>query len=282
MDSNIKKIEVFAAAARAGSITSAARELGLAQSTASRAVSSLEDGWGFRLFDRHGPELRTTPEGRRLLPDARAVCEAFAQLERHVSAVRELDDGVLGIAAPTSVVAMRLPGPLRHFVADHPHMEINISECTYGEAERQLLDGTVELAFIPKESVGEGFVSSLYDKDEIVVVAPRGHFSPELAAVPIESLLDERFIADTETAPLLQRELTDLRIHCETSDITAILAMVEAGLGVSLLPSLALERTGFDVDVRPLAQPAHRSLYLVRRPEAELSLAARAFLSYLR
>ncbi len=281
MDSNVKKIEVFAAAARTGSITSAARELGLAQSTASRAVSSLEEDWGVRLFDRRGPELRATPEAKRLLTDARAVCEAFGQLERHVAAVRDLDDGVLSIAAPTSVVAMRLPDPLRWFVADHPHVEINILECTYGEAERQLLDGTVDLAFIPKESVGEGFVSALYDKDEIVVVAPRGHFADGLVAVPVESLLDERFIADTETAPLLQRELTDLRVHCETSDITAILAMVEAGLGVSLLPSLALERTGFDIEVRRLEQPAHRTLYLVRRPEAELTRAARAFLAYL-
>ncbi len=281
MDSNVKKIEVFAAAARTGSITSAARELGLAQSTASRAVSSLEEDWGVRLFDRRGPELRATPEAKRLLPDARAVCEAFGQLERHVAAVRDLDDGVLSIAAPTSVVAMRLPDPLRRFVADRPHVEINILECTYGEAERQLLDGTVDLAFIPKESVGEGYVSALYDKDEIVVVAPRGHFADELSAVPVESLLDERFIADTETAPLLQRELTDLRVHCETSDITAILAMVEAGLGVSLLPSLALERTGFDIEVRRLEQPAHRTLYLVRRPEAELTRAARAFLAYL-
>lgn len=281
MDSNVKKIEVFAAAARTGSITSAARELGLAQSTASRAVSSLEEDWGVRLFDRRGPELRATPEAKRLLPDAWAVCEAFGRLERHVAAVRDLDDGVLSIAAPTSVVAMRLPDPLRRFVADHPHVEINILECTYGEAERQLLDGTADLAFIPKESVGEGFVSALYDKDEIVVVAPRGHFADGLVAVPVESLLDERFIADTETAPLLQRELTDLRVHCETSDITAILAMVEAGLGVSLLPSLALERTGFDIEVRRLEQPAHRTLYLVRRPEAELSRAARAFLAYL-
>ena len=281
MDTNIRKIEAFVAAARAGSITSAARELGLAQSTASRAVSSLEDDWGVRLFDRCGPELRITAEGRRLLSDAEGVCDAYGRLGRHVAGLRALDDGSLGIAAPTSIVAMRLPGPLGRFAADHPGVDVNIVECTYGEAERHLFDGTVDLAFIPNAPTGEEFVSTLYDKDEIVVVAPRGHFSPEPAAVSIESLLNERFIADTETAPLLQRELTNLRIHCETSDITAILAMVEAGLGVSLLPGLALERTGFDVDVRPLAQPAHRSLYLVRRPEAELSLAARAFLSYL-
>ena len=97
----------------------------------------------------------------------------------------------------------------------------------------------------------------------------------------MNDLINERFIADTETAPLLQRELTKLQIHCETSDITAILAMVEAGLGVSLLPSLALERAGFDLDVRHLEHPAFRSIYLVRRRTVDLSIAARAFLEYL-
>ena len=57
--------------------------------------------------------------------------------------------------------------------------------------------------------------------------------------------------------------------------------MVEAGLGVSLLPSLALERTNYDIEVRHLSHPASRVLYLVRRRTTEMSLAAQAFLDYL-
>ena len=281
MDSSVQKVRAFEAAARLGSMSRAAEELGVAQSTLSRSVASLEQSWGVRLFDRRGPMLSLTRDGERLLPDARALCEASAALCRRVSRMSALEDGCVSMAAPSSVVAMRLPGPLGRFSADHPGVEVNINECTYGEAERLLLGGAVELAFIPNRLEDQGFISSVYDKDEIVVVAPRGHFSAREGAVALDDLLDERFIADTETAPLLQRELTNLRIHCETSDITAILAMVEAGLGVSLLPSLALERTGFDLDVRHLEQPAYRTLSLVRRRTADLSLAARAFLEYL-
>ena len=90
-----------------------------------------------------------------------------------------------------------------------------------------------------------------------------------------------RFIADTETAPLVQRKLQGPCIRCQTSNIAAILAMVEAGLGVSLLPSLAIERADYDVDVRHLANPAYRTLYLVRRRLTDMGLAARAFLDYL-
>lgn len=281
MDSSVQKVRAFEAAARLGSMSRAAEELGVAQSTLSRSVASLEQSWGVRLFDRHGPMLSLTRDGERLLPDARVLCEASAALCRRVSRMSALEDGCVSMAAPSSVVAMRLPGPLGRFSADHPGVEVNINECTYGEAERLLLGGAVELAFIPNRLEDQGFISSVYDKDEIVVVAPPGHFASEPASIPVETLLGERFIADTETAPLLQRELKAPRINCETSNITAILAMVEAGLGVSLLPSLALERTGFSLDVRHLATPAHRELYLVRRRTADLSLAAQAFLGYL-
>lgn len=281
VDTNIRKIQAFCVAARLGSISAAARELGSAQSTLSRSISSLEDDWGIRLFERKGPELRLTTDGKRLLEESLELCESFSRLERRVHGVRGLDDGVLGIAAPASVVSMRLPGPLGRFVSDHPGVEVKIAECTYGEASRLLLEGLVDLAFIPSEPEGRDFVSTVYDKDEIVIVAPCGHFKTDSKTISVNDLINERFIADTETAPLLQRELTKLQIHCETSDITAILAMVEAGLGVSLLPSLALERAGFDLDVRHLEHPAFRSIYLVRRRTVDLSIAARAFLEYL-
>lgn len=283
MDSNVRKIQAFVAAARLGRLSAASGELGVAQSTVSRAVSGLESDWGVSLFERHGPSAMLTPDGERLLDDAEAVCDAYARLTRHVGSLHSLEDGRVGIAAPTSVVAMRLPGPLGRFVADHPKVEVNIGECTYGEAERQLRERQVELAFIPASLEGEGFVSTLFDRDEIVVVAPRGHFPHvgEGGSIAVEALLGERFIADTETAPLFQRELKNPCIHCETSDITAILAMVDAGLGISLLPSLALAKTPFDLDVLHLECPAYRTLYAVRRPDADLSLAMRAFLAYL-
>ena len=137
------------------------------------------------------------------------------------------------------------------------------------------------MAFIPSKLEGEGFISSAYDKDEIVAVTPPGYFPQVPIEIPVDALLGERFIADTETAPLLQRELKGPCISCKTSNISAILAMVEAGLGVSLLPSLALERTNYDIEVRHLSHPASRVLYLVRRRTTEMSLAAQAFLDYL-
>ena len=277
----VRQLNTLIRAAQFQSFSKAAESLGYSQSAVTVQIKALEEELGVRLFDRHGPALALSVDGARLLGEARAACDAYDALDRRVMGLRSLTDGCVSMAAPSSVVAMRLPGPLGRFSAEHPGVEVSINECTYGEAERLLLNGAVELAFIPNKLEDQGFISSVYDKDEIVVVAPRGHFAPEPADIAVEQLLGERFIADTETAPLLQRELKGPCIHCETSNITAILAMVEARLGVSLLPSLALERTGFELDVRHLRKPTHRVLYLVRRREVDLSLAARAFLAYL-
>ena len=84
MDTNIRKIQAFCVAARLGSISAAARELGSAQSTLSRSISSLEDDWGIRLFERKGPELRLTTDGKRLLEESLELCESFSRLERRV------------------------------------------------------------------------------------------------------------------------------------------------------------------------------------------------------
>lgn len=281
MDARIQKIEAFVAAARLGSLTRAARQLGCTQSTASRMVSSLEDEWGVRLFDRRGPLLSLTVEGTLLLPDARAVCEASSGLERSIRGLCDVEMGTVGIAAPSSIMSRRLAGPLVRFVTEHPSVEINLFECTYQEAEQMLRDGRADFSFVTAQVEGPGLVSAPFDRDEIVVVTPMGHFAQDVGPIPVQRLLNERFIADTETAPVLQRELTSPFIRCTTSDITVILTLVEAGLGISLLPSLSLDRLSHHVEVHHLEVPAHRTVYLAHRRERELSPAATSFLGYL-
>lgn len=281
MEPNIHKFQAFVSTAKLGSFTGAAAELGYTQPSVSRMVSGLEDEWGVRLFVRHGSYVSLTPEGKAILPAAEETCIAYERLNDCVSNLRGLEVGSLRIAAPTSVVARCLPGPLGRFVSDHPKIKIHIVECTYGEAARLVSADEADLAFIPEKIDREGFTSTLYLSDEFVVVAPRGHFPSKPERVAIQSLVNERFVADSETAPLLQRELTNTVQHFDTSDFTAILSMVEKGLGVSLLPSLALEGNKYDLDVRRLEQPARRNIYLVRRNDHDLSLVASTFIGYL-
>lgn len=281
MDASVHKIRAFVTAARVGGLTRAAEELGCTQSTASRMIASLEAGWGVRLFSRRGTGVALTAEGVQLLPHAQEVCQAYERLCSQVSRVRDSGAGALAIAAPASIVSRRLPGVIRSFVRLYPGVELNVFENTYAEAERALRANEVDIAFLPSRVEGPEFDSVLFDRDELVVVAPVGHLPPEPRELTLEDLVSERFVADSETAPVLQKRLTEPSIRCTTSDVTAILSLVEAGLGVSLLPSLALGGYAGRVDVRHLKTPAWRAIYVVCRPRNELSVPAIRFLECL-
>lgn len=280
MEGNIRKFRAFVTSARVGSFTRAAEELGCTQSTVSRMVASLEADWRLQLFHRRGTALVLTSDGRALLDDASRLCRSYDDLFQHVESLQGLNSGSIAIAAPSSIVALRLAKPLGEFVRNHPGVQVNIIESTYGEAESLMEKDQVDFAFVPHRMQTEGLECSLFERDELVVVAPPGHFSKP-GSIPIESLIDELFVADTETAPLLQRELRHSNVRCVTSNTTAILAMVEAGLGISLLPSLALEGNNTQLDIRHLETPTWRSMYLVHHRRADLGVAARTFLEMM-
>ena len=280
MEGNIRKFRAFVTSARLGSFTRAAEELGCTQSSVSRMVASLEADLQLRLFLRRGTSLVLTSDGEAVLEDAERLCRSHDDLMRHVESLRGLSSGTVTIAAPSSIVALRLARPLGEFVRRHPGVQVNIIESTYGEAQNLMERDEVDLAFVPHHMRAEGLECTVFERDELVIVAPRGHFT-QPGAIPVESLIDEMFVADTETAPLLQRELHHSDVRFVTSNTTAILALVEAGLGISLLPSLALEGGDTRLDVRHLQTPAWRSMYLVHHRPADLSAAARAFLEVL-
>ena len=280
MEGNIRKFRAFVTSARVGSFTRAAEELGCTQSTVSRMVASLEADWQLQLFYRQGTSLVLTNDGQALLDDATSLCHAYDSLFRHVESLHGLDSGSVAIAAPSSIVALRLAKPLGSFVRKYPGVQVSIIESTYGEAESLMEKDQVDFAFVPHRMKAEGLECSLFERDELVIVAPQNHFS-QPGAIPVESLIEEMFVADTETAPLLQRELRHSNVSCVTSNTTAILAMVEAGLGISLLPSLALEGSDTRLDVRHLETPAWRSMYLVHHRHDSLGKAAQVFLDML-
>ena len=268
MEGNIRKFRAFVTSARLGSFTRAAEELGCTQSSVSRMVASLEADLQLRLFLRRGTSLVLTSDGEAVLEDAERLCRSHDDLMRHVESLRGLSSGTVTIAAPSSIVALRLARPLGEFVRRHPGVQVNIIESTYGEAQNLMERDEVDLAFVPHHMRAEGLECTMFERDELVIVAPRGHFT-QPGAIPVESLIDEMF----------ELHLSDVRFV--TSNTTAILALVEAGLGISLLPSLALEGGDTRLDVRHLQTPAWRSMYLVHHRPADLSAAARAFLEVL-
>ena len=285
METNIQKMQVLLETVRAGSFTRAAERLSYSQSGVSRMVGDLETDWGFKVLDRSREGVVLSADGRQIMPAVEALCEEFGRLQRHVDEMRGLMRGKICIGTFSSVATHVLPPVIARFRADHPDVDYELLMGDYSEIEQWVVEGRCDLGFIPREPRGAGMASRPLVQDELMAVVPADSSLATAEVVSLSDLANEQFIllergTDDEITPLISRAGLAVRSKLSKWDDYAIMAMVEDGLGVSILPALILRRCQFDVAVRPLEGHPHRQINAIYRT-ADVSLAAARFLEYL-
>lgn len=248
-------------------------------------VADLETDWGFKVLDRSREGVALSADGRQVMPAVEALCEEFVRLQRHVDEMRGLMRGKICIGTFSSVATHVLPPVIARFRADHPDVDYELLMGDYSEIEQWVSEGRCDLGFIPHEPRENGMTSRSLVRDELMAVVPADSLLATAEAVSLSDLANEQFIllergTDDEITPLFRRAGLTVRSKLSTWDDYAIMAMVEDGLGVSILPALILRRCQFDVAVRPLEGHPHRQINAIYRT-ADVSLAAARFLEYL-
>lgn len=146
----------------------------------------------------------------------------------------------------------------------------------YSEIEQWVAQGRCDLGFIPHEPRENGMTSRSLVRDELMAVVPTDSLLASEGAVSLADLANEQFIllergTDDEITPLFRRAGLTVRSKLSTWDDYAIMAMVEDGLGVSILPALILRRCQFNVAIRPLEDvPIGRLTPYIERPTFRL------------
>lgn len=285
LDTSIQRHRAFVETVACGSLTKAAARLHCSQSSVSRMVADLEREWGVSLLrrDRAGTEL--TSDGEALLPASRGICEAYRAMREQVDEIRGLATGHLRIGTISSVATYRLPDAVAAFRRDYPGIDYELLLGDYSDIERWLREGRVDCGFL-RVPHARGIDSVLYETDELMAVLPEEHPLARLDALPLEAFLDEPFLAlehgtDTEVAELFEQAEISLDVALTTWDDYAIMAMVEKGLGLAILPSLILQRVPYRVAARPLAPRAFRSLVFATKAGVGPTLAVQRFREYL-
>ena len=121
MDTNIQKYAAFVKVVDCGSFTKAAESLSYTQSGISRMIGDLEREWKVILLERDRNGVRLTPDGERLLPYARKVCEEYRNLQFQVDELNGLESGMIRIGTFSSVATHWLPKMIKEFQKDYPH-----------------------------------------------------------------------------------------------------------------------------------------------------------------
>jgi len=287
---DLRRLQVLRAVAREGSFSAAARALDYTQPAVSHHVARLEAEVGTTLLVRGGRGVRLTEAGKALVEHADAVLSRLASAEDEIAAIAGLRAGRVRLAAFPSASATLVPIAARALRDAHPEVTVSLVEAEPPEALALLRAGEVDivLAFgYPESDVASGqdvHTMDLLD-DPLALVLPAGRRTRGLA---LADLADETWIAGCERcrAHLLHLARAagfEPRIAFATDDYVTVQALVAAGLGVALLPALALAASRrSDVLTLTLPAPAARQIAAVVPAAARQPPAVSAMLAALR
>ncbi|HXW06942.1 MAG TPA: LysR family transcriptional regulator [Vicinamibacterales bacterium] len=257
MDIDIRHLRMVTAIAASGSVTRAGRELRLTQSAVSHQLRGIEERLGTPLFLRLGKRMVVTAAGERVLALAGRVLRDLEATEADVRRHGAGQTGVIRVCAQCNTGYHWLPPLVEMFRRRHPAVEVSLAvECTVRPVEA-LLDGRLDVAIVT-EAVRHARVRTrpLFEDEHAVVVAP-GHPLARRAFVRPEDLADERLLLyasspdDSFTIQKILRPAGVVPRRVSFVMLTeAILAMVKARLGVSVMQTWAIEPALRARDVR--------------------------------
>ncbi len=281
-----KKYEVFEKIVECSSLTRAAEELGLTQSGVSHVLAALEEEFGFPLLRRSRVGARLTPEGEALMPRVREVLRSQERLEQAAAELRGLAAGTVRVATFTSVAVHWLPGMLREFQALYPRVEFRLFNGDYHDVDRWLSDGSADVGFVALPTELRCPCTPLKE-DRLLAVLPKDHPLAALEVCPAAAVAREPFISLLETSDDDARRALEAagvtpNVRFTTKDDYAIIAMVEQGLGVSIMPELLLTGREDGVALRPLEPAASRTLALAVPAGDAAGPATRRFAEFVR
>jgi len=281
MNLSTRQLRAFLHLAEQRSFTRAAALTHLSQPAFSTLIRALEAGLGQRLFDRSTRHVALTVEGRAFEGAARRI---LAEADGALASARDYAArrrGRVSIALLPSLAAGWLPAVLAEFRATHPGIELEVADVLSEACIERVRAGEAELAIAAIRADTPELRAELFCSDRFHLVCPQHHALAEAAAVRARDLLPYPFIHLSRTSSV--RQYLDAAVHplqmntlLEVDQLATVMGMVRAGLGISVVPSLTLFHFRDPrVVTRPLAwRGLTRRLYLVRRRDRSLSLAA--------
>ena len=285
MDMNILKYMAFIKAVEYGSFTRAAEVLNYSQSGVSRMIHDLEKEWNITLLERNRAGIRLTSDGSRLLPYAQSLCTEYQKLQMQVDDLHGVQSGIIRIGTFSSGAIHWVPNIIKAFQKDYPGIDYELLLGDYTEIEDWIAQGRVDCCFL-RLPTRTDFDTIPLGRDRLLAILPQNHPLTQYDRVPIAALAEEPFMllekaSQAEVSEVFERNGLKPRVHFTTWDDYAIMAMVESGLGVSMLTEMILKRVPFNVVVKELDVTAYRETALAIREQETASLAVKKFMGYL-
>jgi DNA-binding transcriptional LysR family regulator len=286
----LRQLKVFEAVARHTSFTRAAEELHLTQPAVSMQIKQLESNIGLHLFEQLGKKIYLTEAGREMYGYSRRIAQLLQEAEDVLEELKGVTRGRLSISVATTAnhFASRL---LASFTRRHAGIRFSLDVSNKETLLSQLERNECDLVIMGQPPPNEDLVHEAFLENPLVMIAPLGHPLAGRPRIPLERLLNERFVVrepGSGTRSAAERFFAEhgatFPLGMEMSSNEAIKQAVEAGLGLAVVSIHTLEaeleaRRLVILDVKGF--PLKRHWFLVQRKDKRLSPGALAFRNFV-
>jgi len=295
VDFDLRQLEIFRKVVELESFSKAAEVVFLAQASVSERIANLENMLGLKLLDRLGRRVVPTKAGELLYKHALNLLEmkriACAEMEDFLGIRR----GEIRIGGSTIPGEYILPRVLGLFGRKNSQITVTLVIADSAEIENRVLEGQLELGVIGRKTSQRSLATSPLWQDELVIAVPSGHRWAKREEVSLEELTQEPFILRESGSGTLKtlddylraaglEGIGSLRIIARLGTSTAVKEGIKAGLGVSILSSLAMNtefETGLLKQLKVRGLRMTRSFYMIRDKRRTPSPLCNAFIDFL-
>lgn len=257
--------EIFETVVQEKSFQKASVLLNMTPSAVSHAISSMEKEVGFSLFVRGKQETVLTTHGELLLPYVRAVLKSEESLQEMIAAFRGLEKGKVKLGGFNSVCSTWIPEIVKKFQENYPNIQIEIYQGTYADLVEWLRNGTIDLCIMSAVD-SEGFDYTPLYHDRLLCVVPKSFETKNAGYITFEEMKAQRFVTqwsscDGDAQRVLKDHDLEPSTYCHVVDDMSTIAMVEAGMGICILPEL-LKSKSDQVKWYPMEEDCYREIGL--------------------
>jgi len=276
---NVQRLRVLREVAARGSFSAAAEALSYTQSAVSQAVATLEAENGATLLERDRRGVRPTPAGTALVAHADGILARLEAAEADLAAIVGVRGGRLRMASFPTAGATLMPLAIARFDAEHPEVELSLAEGEPDEIGPRLLAGEFDLALLFEfPGVGGRLTTGLERRelleDPMYVALPAGHPLARARTLRLDELRAQAWVQTSAHSPCARHVVRSCHaagfepsVSFESDDYQTVQGLVAAGVGVALIPQLALSGVRDDIVVRALhpRSPVRKVIAAARR-----------------
>jgi DNA-binding transcriptional LysR family regulator len=279
---NLSRLNVLREVVARGSFSAAADALSYSQSAVSQSIATLEGEVGTALIERDRRGVRPTAAGAALVGHAEGILARIEAAEEEVAAISGGHGGRLRVASFPTAGATLMPQAIAAFRASHPGVEVSLAEGEPEEIAPRLRAGEFDLVLLFEfagvgERLGAGMRRFELLEDPLHLALPADHRLASRRQLRLADLGGESWIQTSAASPCARHVVRSChaagfepRVSFESDDYQTVQGLVAAGVGVALIPKLALSAVRADVAVRALhpASPVRKVLAATRRGAA--------------